>query len=76
MLTTTLRPTAGRATVLGIDVAAHPARVRAVIGLAGQYAAVDEHPHRAGEPGWWASSRTCPPSRSVAAATSRWPCSR
>ncbi|MEZ5234821.1 MAG: ATP-binding cassette domain-containing protein [Acidimicrobiales bacterium] len=43
MLTTTLRPTAGRATVLGIDVAAHPARVRAVIGLAGQYAAVDEH---------------------------------
>ncbi len=43
ILTTTLRPTAGSAHVLGIDVAAHPEQVRAVIGLAGQYAAVDEH---------------------------------
>lgn len=43
MLTTTLRPTSGEARVLGIDVVAEPARARAVIGLAGQYAAVDEH---------------------------------
>jgi ABC-2 type transport system ATP-binding protein len=43
MLTTILRPTEGRATVLGIDVAKEPARVRATIGLAGQYAAVDEN---------------------------------
>jgi ABC-2 type transport system ATP-binding protein len=43
ILTTILRPDAGRATVLGIDVAAHPQAVRASIGLAGQYAAVDEN---------------------------------
>jgi ABC-2 type transport system ATP-binding protein len=43
MLTTILRPDAGRATILGIDVAEHPERVREVIGLAGQYAAVDEN---------------------------------
>src|SRR3954447_1349585 len=43
ILTTILRPDAGRATVLGIDVAAHPQQVRASIGLAGQYAAVDEN---------------------------------
>jgi ABC-2 type transport system ATP-binding protein len=43
MLTTTLRPDAGRATVLGVDVAARPDQVRRIIGLAGQYAAVDEH---------------------------------
>lgn len=42
VLTTTVRPDAGRATVLGIDVAEHPQRVRSQIGLAGQYAAVDE----------------------------------
>ncbi len=42
MLTTILRPDRGRATVLGLDVARQPAAVRSVIGLAGQYAAVDE----------------------------------
>src|SRR5262245_45874026 len=42
-LTTILRPDGGHATVLGADVAAHPQRVREHIGLAGQYAAVDEN---------------------------------
>jgi ABC-2 type transport system ATP-binding protein len=41
VLTTILRPDAGEATVLGLDVAGEPQRVRARIGLAGQYAAVD-----------------------------------
>ncbi len=41
VLTTILRPDAGEATVLGLDVASEPQRVRARIGLAGQYAAVD-----------------------------------
>ncbi|ROR45157.1 ATP-binding cassette domain-containing protein [Kitasatospora cineracea] len=41
ILTTIIRPTAGRAEVLGTDVVAHPAAVRRLIGLAGQYAAVD-----------------------------------
>jgi ABC-2 type transport system ATP-binding protein len=43
MLTTIIRPDRGRATVLGLDVATQPAAVRAAIGLAGQYAAVDEN---------------------------------
>src|SRR4051812_5821958 len=43
VLTTILQPTAGRAEVLGIDVAANPQAVRERIGLAGQYAAVDEN---------------------------------
>ena len=43
ILTTLLVPDAGRATVAGIDVASHPNEVRAVIGLSGQYAAVDEY---------------------------------
>ena len=43
VLTTILKPTAGRAEVLGLDVAAHPQAVRERIGLAGQYAAVDEN---------------------------------
>jgi ABC-2 type transport system ATP-binding protein len=43
VLTTILRPDRGRAEVLGVDVAAHPQQVRASIGLAGQYAAVDEN---------------------------------
>jgi ABC-2 type transport system ATP-binding protein len=42
ILTTILAPTAGRAEVLGIDVARDPQGVRERIGLAGQYAAVDE----------------------------------
>src|SRR5262245_36329662 len=41
MLTTILRPDAGQATILGVDVARHPDQVRSLIGLAGQYAAVD-----------------------------------
>ena len=43
MLTTILRPDRGRATVLGLDVATQAREVRAAIGLAGQYAAVDEN---------------------------------
>ena len=42
LLTTLLRPDAGRALVDGIDVVADPASVRARIGLTGQYAAVEE----------------------------------
>ena len=42
VLTTTVRPDAGTAKVLGIDVCKYPQRVRSRIGLAGQYAAVDE----------------------------------
>src|SRR5213082_2409184 len=41
VLTTILRPDAGQATVLGLDVADEAERVRARIGLAGQFAAVD-----------------------------------
>jgi ABC-2 type transport system ATP-binding protein len=42
ILTTLLRPDAGRALIDGIDVVADPRRARARIGLTGQYAAVDE----------------------------------
>ena len=42
VLTTLLYPTAGRATVVGHNVVAHADQVRKVIGLSGQYAAVDE----------------------------------
>lgn len=42
VLATLLRPDAGWARVLGHDVVAEPAAVRARIGLTGQYAAVDE----------------------------------
>ena len=42
ILTTLIRPDAGRAVIDGIDVVADPRRVRARIGLTGQYAAVDE----------------------------------
>jgi daunorubicin resistance ABC transporter ATP-binding subunit len=41
ILATLLRPTAGRAYVLGHDVVAEPLAVRRRIGLAGQFAAVD-----------------------------------
>ncbi len=41
VLSTLLRPDSGRATVAGIDVLAHPQQVREIIGLSGQYAAVD-----------------------------------
>ena len=43
ILTTLLVPDAGSAQVAGIDVIARPEEVRRVIGLSGQYAAVDEH---------------------------------
>jgi len=43
VLTTLLRPDSGRAEVAGIDVLANPEAVRRSIGLAGQYAAVDEN---------------------------------
>ena len=43
ILSTILRPDGGVARVLGHDVATDPGSVRSVIGLAGQYAAVDEN---------------------------------
>ena len=43
MLTTLAKPDGGAARVLGIDVVAQPQQVRNVIGLAGQYAAIDEN---------------------------------
>src|SRR5579871_5161413 len=42
ILATLLSPDAGRAEVLGRDVAGEPAAVRELIGLTGQFAAVDE----------------------------------
>ncbi len=43
ILTTLLRPDAGVARVVGLDVVRDAAKVRGQIGLAGQYAAVDEN---------------------------------
>jgi len=43
ILTTIIAPDAGRASVLGFDVVRQAEEVRAAIGLAGQYAAVDEN---------------------------------
>jgi ABC-2 type transport system ATP-binding protein len=43
ILATILDPDAGQASVLGLDVVRSAEEVRAVIGLAGQYAAVDEN---------------------------------
>ncbi len=42
ILATLLRPDGGRATVAGCDVVADAARLRSLIGLTGQFAAVDE----------------------------------
>ena len=42
ILTTLLKPDSGQVSVGGIDVLRHKQRVREIIGLAGQYAAVDE----------------------------------
>ena len=42
ILTTLTHPDAGSATVAGIDVLKHPSRVRSQIGVAGQYASLDE----------------------------------
>lgn len=43
ILATLLRPDAGRATVAGFDVVKQAQELRRVIGLSGQYAAVDEN---------------------------------
>jgi len=43
VLTTLIAPDGGWARVAGVDVATEPQRVRSLIGLSGQYAAVDEH---------------------------------
>ena len=43
VLSTLLRPDAGRATVAGFDVVRDAERLRRVIGLSGQFAAVDEN---------------------------------
>jgi ABC-2 type transport system ATP-binding protein len=43
ILATLLRPDGGEARVAGFDVVRDAAKLRRVIGLAGQYAAVDEH---------------------------------
>ncbi len=43
VLTTLIRPDSGRATIDGIDVLKHPEQIRPIIGVSGQYAAVDEN---------------------------------
>ena len=43
MLTTLARPDGGAARVRGLDVTVQPQQVRNIIGLAGQYAAIDEN---------------------------------
>ena len=43
ILATLLKPDAGKATVAGFDVVREPDAIRKVIGLSGQYAAVDEN---------------------------------
>ncbi|MFD7640031.1 ATP-binding cassette domain-containing protein [Kitasatospora sp. NPDC059795] len=43
VLTTLLQPDSGRAAVAGVDVLKNPNQVRSLIGLSGQYAAVDEY---------------------------------
>jgi ABC-2 type transport system ATP-binding protein len=43
MLTTLITPTSGHCEVGGIDVCAHPDQVRRIIGVSGQYAAVDDY---------------------------------
>lgn len=43
MLATLLPIDGGRASILGVDVASHPHEVRRLIGVTGQYAAVDDH---------------------------------
>ena len=42
ILATLLAPDSGTATVGGIDVIRYPEKIREIIGLSGQYAAVDE----------------------------------
>jgi ABC-2 type transport system ATP-binding protein len=43
VLTTLVTPDSGTATIDGIDVVGHPERIRPIIGVSGQYAAVDEN---------------------------------
>jgi ABC-2 type transport system ATP-binding protein len=43
VLTTLIRPESGTATIDGIDVLREPDRIRRMIGVSGQYAAVDEN---------------------------------
>lgn len=43
VLTTLIRPDSGSATIDGVDVIASPERIRPMIGVSGQYAAVDEN---------------------------------
>ena len=43
VLTTLITPNAGRASIDGINVLKHPERIRPIIGVSGQYAAVDEN---------------------------------
>ncbi len=43
VLTTLIRPDSGSATLGGVDVLAQPEKVKRMIGVSGQYAAVDEN---------------------------------
>ena len=43
VLTTLTKPDSGTATIGGVDVVKHPDRIRPIIGVSGQYAAVDEN---------------------------------
>lgn len=43
VLTTLITPDSGSASIDGIDVVAHPEKIRRMIGVSGQYAAVDEN---------------------------------
>ncbi|MDA9116860.1 ATP-binding cassette domain-containing protein [Pontimonas sp.] len=43
VLTTLIRPDSGRAHIDGVDVLEHPEHIRRMIGVSGQYAAVDEN---------------------------------
>ncbi len=42
ILSTLLKPDSGHAVIAGFDIATHPQDLRAIIGLSGQFAAVDE----------------------------------
>ncbi len=69
ILSTLLRPDSGRAVVGGYDVVREPAKVRGVIGLTGQYAAVDEL--LSGEENLYMLGRLLGSSRSSARARSK-----
>ena len=43
VFTTLIKPNSGTAVIDGIDVLKHPERIRPIIGVSGQYAAVDEN---------------------------------